>query len=265
MSSSVPRGVLASEAARSVIARLRAEGDLRDREAKRRIATAESDAGGGRLSVVERAVLCREAPIAVTEEVAALLYVLTRRGGGRIVEFGGSLGISTIHLAAGLLDHGQGSLITTEIDPVKAGALSANLSEAGLAEIVEVRVGDAMETLRSLPGTVDLLCLDGWNELYLPVLQLVAPRLSPDALVVADLSADDPDLEPYLRHVRGADSAWMSVTLPLDAGVELSLARPSAGQSSPSRCAASGSIGASRFHSVSIASPADTVEMPQSP
>lgn len=228
MSSSVPCGVLASDAARSVIARLRAEGDVRDQEAKRRIATAESDASGPRrLGVVERAVLCREAPIAVTEEVAALLYVLARRGGGRIVEFGGSLGISTIHLAAGLMDHGQGSLITTEIDPVKAGALSANLSEAGLAEIVEVRVGDAMETLRSLPGTVDLLCLDGWNELYLPVLQLVAPRLSPDALVVADLSADDPDLEPYLRHVRGADSAWMSVMLPLDAGVEVSL--PAAG------------------------------------
>ena len=68
-------------------------------------------------------------------------------------------------------------------------------TEAGVAEMVEVRLGDALITLRSLPGPVDLLCLDGWNELYLPVLQLVAPHLSPDALVVADLSADAPDLE----------------------------------------------------------------------
>jgi predicted O-methyltransferase YrrM len=224
MWSSSAGGVLESDAARSVIARLRVDGDLRDREAKRRIAE-RVDANGRRLSVVERAELCRNAPIAVTEEVAALLYVLARRGGGCAVEFGGSLGISTIHLAAGLKDHGRGSLITTEIDPVKASALSANLSEAGLAEIVEVRVGDALETLRSLPGPVDLLCLDGWNELYLSVLQLVAPRLSADALVVADLSADDPDLKPYLRHVRDAYGAWMSVTLPLDAGVEVSFSR----------------------------------------
>ncbi len=191
-------------------------------EAKRRIAEREANAGGRRLGALERAELCRDAPIAVTEEVAALLYVLARRGGGRIVEFGGSLGISTIHLAAGLKDHGQGSLITTEIDPVKASALSANLSEAGVAEMVEVRLGDALQTLRSLPGSVDLLYLDGWNELYLPVLQLVAPHLSPAALVVADLSADDPDLEPYLRHVHDTQGAWTSVTLPLDAGVEVS-------------------------------------------
>jgi predicted O-methyltransferase YrrM len=217
--------VLESDAARSVIARLRVDGDSRDREAKRRVAEREANAGGRRLGVVERAELCREAPIAVTEEVAALLYVLARRGGGRIVEFGASLGISTIHLAAGLTDRGQGSLITTEIDPVKASALSANLNDAGLAGIVEVRIGDALETLRSLPGPVDLLCLDGWNELYLPVLRLVAPQLLPGAVVVADLSADDPDLDSYLRHVRDALGAWMSVTLPLDAGVELSLPR----------------------------------------
>jgi len=116
------------------------------------------------------------------------------------VEFGASLGISTIHLAAGLKDRGRGSLITTEIHPVKASALSANLSEAGLGEIVEARLGDALETLRSLPGPVDLLCLDGWNELHLPVLQLVAPHLSPDALVIADLSAGDPDARA--RHWR---------------------------------------------------------------
>lgn len=208
-----------------MVARLREGGVSRDREAKRRIADRKADAGGRRLGVVERAELCRDAPIAVTEEVAALLYVLARRGGGRIVEFGASLGISTIHLAAGLKDYGKGSLITTEIDPVKASALSANLSEAGLAGIVEVRIGDARQTLRSLPGPVDLLCLDGWNELYLPVMQLVAPHFPPGAVVVADLSADDPDLEPYLRHVRDAQGAWMSVTLPLDAGVEISLPR----------------------------------------
>jgi len=70
MWSSSSRGVIESVAARNVIARLREGGDTRDREAKRRIAEREASAGGQRLGVVERAELCREAPIAVTEEVA---------------------------------------------------------------------------------------------------------------------------------------------------------------------------------------------------
>lgn len=212
--------ILHSDEARRVLARIRHGGRERDEEAKRRIASAAGERQP--MGVVERAAFCRDAPIAVTEEVAALLYVLARGCGGRIVEFGGSLGISTLHLAAALHDRGQGSLITTEIDAAKAMALQANLSEANLAAVVEVRVGDALETLRALPGPVDLLFLDGWNELYLPVLQLVERWLAPDALVVADLSAD-PDLEPYLAHVRDRQSQWLSITLPLDAGVEISV------------------------------------------
>jgi predicted O-methyltransferase YrrM len=211
-----------------VLARLRSEGEAHDRGAKRRVAEQQASAGA-RLGVAERAVLCRDAPIAVSEGVAALLYLLTRaRAPCRVVEFGASLGVSTIYLAAALRDGGHGSLVTTEIDPPKATALTANLRDAGLDGLVEVRVGDALETLRTLPESVDLLCLDGWNELYLPVLRLVAPRLSADALIVADLSADDPDLRPYLEHVRDARSGeWSSTTLPLDAGVEISIRRAS--------------------------------------
>lgn len=207
-----------------MLGRLRAEGRKRDLQANREIA--KRSTGGQRLGVLERSELFRDAPIAVSDEVAGLLYALARRCCGRIVEFGGSLGVSTIHLAAGIHDSERsGRLITTEIDPVKAAALEANLREADLEEIVEVRAGDALQTLRGLDGPVDLLFLDGWNELYLPVLELVEPSLSPDGLVVADLTADDPDLLPYLQRMRDTNGAWMSATLPLDAGVEISLPR----------------------------------------
>jgi predicted O-methyltransferase YrrM len=46
-----------------------------------------------------------------------------------------------------------------------------------------------------------VLFLDGRNDVYLSVLQLVETRLAPDALVIADLSADDPDLRPNLDYV----------------------------------------------------------------
>jgi predicted O-methyltransferase YrrM len=85
-----------------------------------------------------------------------------------------------------------------------------------------LRVGDALKTLECLAGPVDLLFLDGRNDLYLPVLELVEPHLSPGTLVVADLSAEDPDLLPYLEHVRDSDSRYFSICVPLDDGVELS-------------------------------------------
>jgi predicted O-methyltransferase YrrM len=51
---------------------------------------------------------------------------------------------------------------------------------------VEIREGDALETLSDPGGPVDLLFLDGFAPLYLPVLELLKPRLGPGALVVAD-------------------------------------------------------------------------------
>ncbi|MHB1538125.1 MAG: O-methyltransferase [Solirubrobacteraceae bacterium] len=183
--------------ARSVLARLRSEGRSADEDAKRQVAVREAAAGGRRLSGAERAELCRDAPLAITDEVGELLYMFARaRGTPRIVEFGSSLGLSTIHLAAAIRDGRGGSLIATEIDPPKATMLAANLAEAGLGDLVEVRVGDALQTLGELAAPIDLLVLDGWNELYLPVLHLVTPSLTLDALVIADLSADDPNLNP---------------------------------------------------------------------
>jgi predicted O-methyltransferase YrrM len=80
-----------------------------------------------------------------------------------------------------------------------------------------------LQTLANVTEPVDLLFLDGRNDLYLPVLRLLEPRLAPDALVAADLSVEDPDLLPYLEHVRERAQGYFSINLPLDAGVELSV------------------------------------------
>jgi predicted O-methyltransferase YrrM len=125
-------------------------------------------------------------------------------------------------LAAALRDSGGGALITTERHPGKAETLARNLIDTGLDDLVEVRGGDALQTLGKLAEPVDLLFLDGSNDLYLQVLKLVEPSLCRNALVVADLSADDPDLLPYLDYVRNADNGYVSVEVPLAAGVELS-------------------------------------------
>ena len=224
------RSTLDSAAVSGVLARLGGEGEARDSKAKERVRERQAQAADRPLTLWERAALYADAPIAVSAEVGELLYLLAIvRRAQAIVEFGTSLGVSAIYLAAAVRDLGEGSLISTELHPEKAERAQGNLAEAGLADLVEIRVGDAMETLAELDGEIDMLMLDGWNELYLPVLHLVEPHLAPDALVVADLSRDDPVLEPYLAYVRDERSAYFSTTLPLDAGVEVSVRLPQAG------------------------------------
>jgi predicted O-methyltransferase YrrM len=194
-----------------------------DAAAKARV-QARADELGSRVTTAEKYELYGEAPpLAVSGEVGELLYVLAlARRAERVVEFGASHGISTIYLAAALRDAGRGRLVTSEILPGKAAATARNLAAAGLDDLVEIRVGDARETLRDVAGPVDLLFLDGRNDLYLELLRMLEPALAEDAIVAADLSVDDPDLVGYLGYVRGADGPYLSSTLVSDAGLEVS-------------------------------------------
>jgi predicted O-methyltransferase YrrM len=177
---------------------------------------------GRRVWGAERAQAYAGAPLSITPEVAELLCVLVvARRPRTIVEFGASHGYSTIHLSAAARDVGACRVITTEIEPDKVAAARRNLTEAGLDDLVELRVGDALTTLRDVRD-VDLLFLDGWNNLYEPVVDLLEPQLSPGALVVADLSSDDPDQVSYVEKMHAPDSGYVTVDIPLDAGVVVS-------------------------------------------
>jgi predicted O-methyltransferase YrrM len=149
----------------------------------------------------------------VSRNDGMLLHALARGTGARqIVEFGASFGISTLYLAAAVRANGGGRVVTTEIEPSKCRAAEANLGEAGLAEVATVLEGDALQTLKDLDGPVDLLFLDGWKDLYLPVLELLAPKLRPGAAIVAD-NVNFADTKPYLEKIR-SDPRFVSAPLP---------------------------------------------------
>ncbi|GAA0588486.1 O-methyltransferase [Rhizomicrobium electricum] len=157
--------------------------------------------------------------LAVAPETARLLYVLARATNAQAaVEFGASFGVSTLHLAAALKDTG-GRLITTEFEPAKAAQLRKNLAAAGIADLVDVREGDALETLaRDLPARIDLVLLDGAKPLYPKILKLLEPHFGVGTLVVADNSDMCPD---YVAVVRETANGYLS--LPCIENVELSL------------------------------------------
>ena len=162
----------------------------------------------------------KDAPLAISRETGALLYMVARSSRARtIVEFGTSFGISTLHLAAALRDNGGGRLITSEFEPSKVARARDNLSSGGLIDLVEIREGDALQTLSvDLPDTIDLLLLDGAKALYPEILSLVESRLRPGALIVADNADDSPD---YLARVRASAGGYLST--PIGEDVELSM------------------------------------------
>jgi predicted O-methyltransferase YrrM len=162
----------------------------------------------------------KNAPLPVSRETGALLYMLARSSNARtIVEFGTSFGISTLHLAAALRDNGGGRLITSEFEPSKAARARENLKAGGVLDLVEIREGDALETLsHDLPDTIDLVLLDGAKSLYPEILSLVESRLRPGALIVADNADMSPD---YLKRARSPGSGYMSV--PFAEDVELTM------------------------------------------
>jgi predicted O-methyltransferase YrrM len=162
-------------------------------------------------SAQERADALSNFYLPVTPEAGRLLYALVRATRpGTVVEFGMSLGISAIHLAAAVRDNGSGRVVTTELSAAKVVKAKQTFAETGLDDVITVREGDALTTLADLDGPVEFVLLDGWKELYQPVIKLLEPRLTAGALIVADNTSMD-DTKPYLDYVRDPANGYVSV------------------------------------------------------
>lgn len=153
--------------------------------------------------------------LSVSPGYGCFLYAIARAGKAlRIVEFGTSMGVSTIYLAAALRDNGGGRLIGSELEPAKVARARAHLDAAGLADLVDLREGDALETLKDVGGEVDLALIDGAWSLYLSVLKLIEPQLKAGAVILGENAfATD-----YLDYVRDPENGYVSQSLPLDEG-----------------------------------------------
>ncbi|MEU0498398.1 class I SAM-dependent methyltransferase [Mycobacterium sp. NPDC006124] len=177
----------------------------------------------GHLSAERRAELFKDVYMSVSSDGGRLLYLLTRATGARtVVEYGTSFGVSTIHLAAAVRDNGGGTVIGTEMQRDKAVAAQHNFDEAGLSDVVKLRVGDALTTLTDVPDVVDLVLLDGWPDLALPVLRLLEPSLRPGSLILVD----DVDMDwgsdvhgPLMAHLGDPANGYLSVKIPTGDGI----------------------------------------------
>jgi predicted O-methyltransferase YrrM len=141
--------------------------------------------------------------------------------GCEVLEIGGSRGFSTIWLASGARILG-GRVVSLELDPVKCEAWRRNVAEAGLEEWAELIEGDAHETLARLDEPFDVVFLDAEKDDYERYFELVRRLLEPGAVVIADNVLSHAETLGAYSAARQADPTLISVTIPLDRGLELS-------------------------------------------
>jgi len=161
----------------------------------------------------------------VGRATGTLLNLLAKEAGARrILEVGSSYGYSTVWLAeAARAVHGK--VVSLELRREKTEYALAQLERCGLAAYVEFRVGDALASLPELPGLFDLVLIDLWKNLYVPVFELLHPKLAPGALVIADNMLEPASTRPYAhayRHAVHAARDMSSVLLAVGNGIEVS-------------------------------------------
>jgi predicted O-methyltransferase YrrM len=103
----------------------------------------------------------------------------------RILEVGSSYGYSTTWLAEAARAT-SGKVTSLELKVEKTEYARAQLARAGLNGYVEFHIGDALASLAKLPGPFDFVLIDLWKDLYVPVFDLLHPKLAQGAIVIAD-------------------------------------------------------------------------------
>jgi predicted O-methyltransferase YrrM len=143
-----------------------------------------------------------------------------------VLEVGGGRGYSTIWLAAGARMLG-GRVVSLERDPDVAADWRRNIAAAGLEEWAELVEGDALETLAASEDVFDVVLVDAKKDEYERYFELTRRLVEPGGLIVADNVLSHEEILGAYSRARQADPTLVSVTVPLDSGLEItSVLRP---------------------------------------
>jgi predicted O-methyltransferase YrrM len=139
-------------------------------------------------------------------ETAETVVLLMQIAGARnIVEIGTSNGYSTIWIAATMGPLG-GRIVSIDKNAEKHLQAQENLAHLGLLPFVDLRLGDATEVVASLPGPFDCIFFDADRVSAPRQLDLLLPKLTSRALLMADNALSHPEqISGYLAKVAALD------------------------------------------------------------
>jgi predicted O-methyltransferase YrrM len=135
--------------------------------------------------------------ISLTPALGKLLHLIARiHSARRILEVGTLGGYSTIWLARALPHDGE--LVTLELNPRYAEVATANAERAGLAGLIKIEVGPALESLRALVAAgvapFDLVFIDADKQNTPAYFELALELTRPGSVIIADNAVRDGEL-----------------------------------------------------------------------
>ena len=172
-------------------------------------------------------------------ETGRFLAVLCRSMDPVVLEGGTAIGYSTLHMAEQLR---SGRVITLELRADRAAQAGDFFERAGVADRVDLREGDAQETIRSVEGPIDLLFVDAAKDEYERYIELAEPMLSERAVLVVDnmlmsgevALPEDADTQWRDQSLRAArrlnaelldSERWLACVLPIGDGIAFAARR----------------------------------------
>ncbi|ABK77082.1 O-methyltransferase [Cenarchaeum symbiosum A] len=169
----------------------------------------------------ERCTSPAERMMAITPETGRFYNILLRAmGASSVLEIGLSHGYSTIWFADGIQDVPGSRITTLERDSSKCSIAGANLREAGVDGMVNIRQGDAADTLDGLEGPFDFVFIDADKENAIGYFEACLPLVRRNGIIAADNTLDMREMRPYIEHVRRREGV-RTVTLHVGWGQEL--------------------------------------------
>jgi caffeoyl-CoA O-methyltransferase len=184
----------------------------------------------------ETAALAERGDVPATFQIAPeqgtfMQLLATALGARRAIEIGTFTGYSALCVARGL--PADGSLLCLDVSEEWTAVARRYWERAGLADRIELRLGDAHETLRAVPAvpTFDLAFLDADKTGYADYVEQLYPRMRPNGVVLLDNTlrggrvlepeSDDDRAVVELNAALVADPRWETVLLPLADGLTM--------------------------------------------
>jgi len=164
--------------------------------------------------------------LAVSEEDGRFMRLLVVTSGARrALEIGAASGYSAIWIGLGMRETG-GKLVTIEYDKARAQQAMANITKAGLSDVVQVISGDAFAEIPKVPGTFDFVFCDAWKRDYQKFFAMVFPRMDKGGLFLGHNVINKRDeMSDFLRTIETNPAVMSSIVSPSGEGMSVTLKR----------------------------------------
>ena len=159
----------------------------------------------------------------VPAEDGRLLYdIIMDKGYQKGLEIGTSNGYSALWLGLAFKKNG-GNLITLEIEPKRAREARENFEHAGLDDIIDSRINDALKEIPALEGKFDFVFIDAWKPDYIKYLELILPKMKPGGVITAhNVTSQGNSMRDFLEEIQQNPKLITTIDRSSRAGVSIS-------------------------------------------